>query len=679
MRKILILGMLLPLLSSAQENNTLPKVFQGEQPDLPALRLKIQAAEAFQTLKVPDNSSWQNYGDDIKGKIISSAGVIIDHDLPIDYLETSSMQMDGYTIKNIRFQTRKDVYTTATLFVPIGDGKFPAVITTHGHWDGGRRSEVFQSIGHSLAKNGYVCLILDSWGAGERTSEHEVHEYHGSNLGASLMNVGESLLGMQLTDNIRGVDLLSSLPYVDKNNIGATGASGGGNQAMWLAALDGRITATVPVVSVGTFQSYILNSNCVCELLPSGLTFTEEAAVLGLIAPRALKIFSAFKEANQAFTPTQMFRSYHPLSELYGHMDARNKLSYQIFDTGHGYWPEMREAMIGWFDQQLKNIGDGAPKKETPFELLTIESLATYPKGKRDPKVFSTADFNRKRGNELHESMMRKQQISVKEERDRLSSMLGTQELNEIDTIYNYGMEDGWEKLAIKSTSGELIPLLRRLPKQGNDFVMLIHSEGKSRIPQDHLDRLINEGKGIVIADLWGTGERSSAEAIKIDGALPAFHTLSRSLIWFGTSVIAKWIDDIEIINKLIGKAGPLHVTIDAFKEAGVAAILMNVISDDQTKASIEDIITYDSPYSYKFDQREGVDYYNMAIHIPGFLRWGDISLAVALADAPVTFVNTRSMSGNIPSAKQLLSIKREFEFFEDRAHKKNKTEFIIR
>src|SRR5690606_22736080 len=127
------------------------------------------------------------------------------------------------------------------------------------------------------------------------------------------------------------------------------------------------------------------------------------------------------------------------------------------------------------------------------------------------------------------------------------------------------------------------------------------------------------------------------------------------------------------------GNAGPLHVTIDAFKEAGVAAILMNVISDDQTKASIEDIITYDSPYSYKFDQREGVDYYNMAIHIPGFLRWGDISLAVALADAPVTFVNARSMSGNIPSAKQLLSIKREFEFFEDRAHKKNKTEFIIR
>src|SRR5690606_1160272 len=247
MRKVVILGMILPLFGFAQENS-LPKVFKGEQPDLLGINLRAQAAEAFQTLQIPEGSSWQSYSQDIKGKIIANAGIVIDHNLPLNFLETGKQQLDGYTVRNIRFQTRQGVYATASLYVPDGKGKFPAVITTHGHWDGGRRSEVFQSIGHSLAKNGYVCLILDSWGAGERTSEHELHEYHGSSLGASLMNVGETLLGMQLTDNIRGVDLLSSLPYVDKNNIGATGASGGGNQAMWLAALDERIKATVPVV-----------------------------------------------------------------------------------------------------------------------------------------------------------------------------------------------------------------------------------------------------------------------------------------------------------------------------------------------------------------------------------------------------------------------------------------------
>src|SRR5690606_40370156 len=71
------------------------------------------------------------------------------------------------------------------------------------------------------------------------------------------------------------VDLLLSLPFVDKENIGATGASGGGNQTMWFAALDERIKAAMPIVSVGTFESAVMGSNCVCELMPGGLTFTE--------------------------------------------------------------------------------------------------------------------------------------------------------------------------------------------------------------------------------------------------------------------------------------------------------------------------------------------------------------------------------------------------------------------
>src|SRR5690606_8902254 len=75
-------------------------------------------------------------------------------------------------------------------------------------------------------------------------------EYHGGNLGASLFNIGETLMGMQLTDNVRALDFLCSLPMVDTQRIGVTGASGGGNQSMWLAALDERIKAVVPVVSV---------------------------------------------------------------------------------------------------------------------------------------------------------------------------------------------------------------------------------------------------------------------------------------------------------------------------------------------------------------------------------------------------------------------------------------------
>jgi hypothetical protein len=101
---------------------------------------------------------------------------------------------------------------------------------------------------------------------------------------------------MLITDNIRGVDLLSSLTYVDAQHIGATGSSGGGNQTMWLTAMDERIKAAVPVVSAGTFQAYVMGTPCICEVLVDGLTFTEEAGVLGLIAPRAIKMCNHSKD-----------------------------------------------------------------------------------------------------------------------------------------------------------------------------------------------------------------------------------------------------------------------------------------------------------------------------------------------------------------------------------------------
>src|SRR4029078_8722446 len=126
----------------------------------------------------------------------------------------------------------------------------------------------------------------------------------------ALLNINQTLMGLLITDNIRGVDLLCSLPYVDSQNIGATGSSGGGNQTMWLTAMDERVKAAVPVVSAGTFESYIMGSPCICEVLSDGLTFTEEAGVLSLIAPRALKMCNHTKDDLETFNPREMFRSF---------------------------------------------------------------------------------------------------------------------------------------------------------------------------------------------------------------------------------------------------------------------------------------------------------------------------------------------------------------------------------
>src|SRR5262249_45682298 len=123
--------------------------------------------------------------------------------------------------------------------------------------------------------------------------------YHGGLYGATLWPTGQTLLGMQVYDNRRAVDYLRTRPEVDGKRLGITGASGGGNQSMYAGALDERFAAVVPVCSVGTYQAYLHAACCVCEVLPGGLRLAEEGDVLGLVAPRALLVINATKDAFQ--------------------------------------------------------------------------------------------------------------------------------------------------------------------------------------------------------------------------------------------------------------------------------------------------------------------------------------------------------------------------------------------
>lgn len=675
MNKLILRFMVLGVLITADlsiKAQTLPKVFSGGQVDWLNSNLKSSAKLATASLPLPSSKSdWEQYKQNLKLKIEQKAGVYINHTLPLKMKETGQVQMDGFSIKNILFQTRADVYATASLYVPKGQGPFPAVVVTHGHWPDARRSEIFQSVAQVLAGSGYVALVIDAWGAGERCTEDGKQEYHGANLGASLMNVGESLLGMQLTDNIRAVDLLSALSYVDKNNIGATGASGGGNQTMWLAAVDERIKAAIPVVSVGTFESYIMNSNCVCELLPQGLTYTEEDAVLGMIAPRALKIFSAKNDTNKSFFPSEMLKSYSAAVPVFEFYKAKDKIAYQVFDTGHGYWPEMRDAMLGWFNLQLKGKGDGNPIKAPEVKPLPAAELATFKEGQRSAEIVTTAGFCQQQETHLQGQMMDGHKPDLKVKTAALKNILGIKGAATIKNVKSYGNAQGWQKLVLETTSGNFVPFLFKVPAKGNSYTLLSHSGGKDSIPAADIEALIAKGQGILLVDVWGTGEQRSETAIKIDGALPPFHTLSRSAQWLGNTVIGNWVADLQLIGEWLKQRDKKSsLNIQGYKETAMASLFYTIFNDVRQATLIN------APYSYRFDERKGVDFYNMAIHVPGILKWGDVSLATALSNAAIVFKDARSMSGRQANAKQKLIINAEFEVLKKYTQNKKPVKF---
>lgn len=608
---------------------------------LPAMveeQLQFEAKKLFVTHQLPTQLSvWEKMRDELRKRIWRSMGTKPNHALSLDLKIHKTTQMEGYKVQNITYQSRPDFYVTANLYIPDQEKIMPGVISMHGHYNQGRLFERVQARGHSLAKNGYVSLCVDAMGSGERSTLHGDYEYHGANLGVSLFDIGETLMGMQVVDNMRGVDLLCSLDFVDSEKIGATGASGGGNQTMWIAAMDERIKSAVPVVSVGTFESYIGAANCICEVLPNGLTFTEESGILALVAPRALKICNALKDCNRTFFAEEMLRSFKEARKVFKLYDKDQSFAYQNFNVEHGYWPEIREAMLGWFDMTLKSEGAGRAREEIPFETLEEEELICFPKGKRPQIVLSIAEYCRQQGTLLREEVLESIDIDVAAKKEELGKLLkiDTSLLLTKCTEHEYMEFDGrqWRKMTLEITNGRLIPILffdNSANKQVSEITILTHADGKdSLIDSTVLKRVYKENCSILIADLSCTGE-----TLNKDDKIAKHHNISRSCWWLGKTLMGEWVSELNFLYKFaLTDLKASAVNLVGVKENGLASLFCSLFIDSSLKLRL-----YNSPTSYCFaDQPTQL---SMGMHLPGMLKWGDLSLVAALGANDVVFVS---------------------------------------
>lgn len=615
----------------------IPQVWHESGKDYIRKRLELEAERRSCGFGLPTETleEWRAYRTRLRKKIWQKLGVSHDPGLPLEIRETGMIKLNGYAIRKLWYQSRPGVYVTANLYVPDGDGPFPAVLNMHGHWQQGKIAADVQARGHQLALNGYVCLTPDTFGLGERSSSHCCYEHHGRMLGASLFLLGETPMGCQVVDNMRGLDLLCSLPYVDKQKIGATGASGGGNQTMWLTALDDRVAAAVPVVSVGTFQSYIYTPNCVCELLPDGMELTNEAGILALAAPRALKMLNALQDACRAFLPEEMLRSYQGARPVYQLFEADNKFSYQIFNRPHGYFPEMREAMLGWFNLHLKGEGTGASITEKPFETLPEESLLVFPPGHRSPKVIGIAAYCRRRGKELQKNPGEK---SPAIKRAELRKLLRLQKLSIVNSRESTA-ENGWRKVTLELSNGTLIPL-RILPGSSQKMTILAHPDSSDKIPE-----ALYAGGGVAVVDLSGSGETVSEP----DTIQPYFQR-ARSELWLGRTLPGEWTAELLAVIGFLRQSYPsVRLGLHGFRESAVASLFAAVFDGKITRVTLED-----APKSFLFHGDGIPTYFNMSLVVPGIIPWGDMKLAVRLAEIKVRFIRPRYMDGKLLEAESI-------------------------
>ena len=85
------------------------------------------------------------------------------------------------------------------------------------------------------------------------------------------------------------LDFLFQLTDVDQSRIGVTGASGGGTQTMIIAAIDDRVTASMPCVMVST----AMQGGCTCENAPLLRIDQGNIDIAAAFAPKPLALTAA--------------------------------------------------------------------------------------------------------------------------------------------------------------------------------------------------------------------------------------------------------------------------------------------------------------------------------------------------------------------------------------------------
>ena len=168
---------------------------------------------------------------------------------------------DGITRYHVSFRSEPDDRVTAWLLVPDAARMkpTPAIVCVHSTtWGSGkdatiglsgrrpvdppRDPQVGAAYGLTHAQHGFVTLSIDLLTDGERIDpDHRVMDTRPF----YLKHPEWSIVGKNTWDIMRSVDFLQTLDFVDHDQIGCTGWSLGGHTAIFAAAFDPRITATV--------------------------------------------------------------------------------------------------------------------------------------------------------------------------------------------------------------------------------------------------------------------------------------------------------------------------------------------------------------------------------------------------------------------------------------------------
>ena len=318
-----------------------------------SLRNSVDTKEEFLTYQKNMQEVFKNSVGDIP----------YDNTLPLNSVTTGVIEEDDLVIEKVIFESRKNVYVTANLYIPKNrEEKCPGVLFQPGHALDGKSYPAYQKVARIIARGGCVVLAMDPTGQGERGNYVEPgidtpvvskavmdHQTFGTQMFLTQGNTVKYFVA----DAMRAIDYLQSRPEVDADKIGATGSSGGGTQTCTLACIDPRVKAAAPGTFVSTRRDIFLQGGAQDseQIWPqttnNGFDHHE---LVSCFCPKPYLILAVKSD----FFPVEGARRvYNTNQKFYSMFGLEDNLSIIYDDSQHSYTTTLAKAAGEFFAKHL--------------------------------------------------------------------------------------------------------------------------------------------------------------------------------------------------------------------------------------------------------------------------------------------------------------------------------------
>jgi dienelactone hydrolase len=286
---------------------------------------------------------------------------------PLDLRIEQETDCGSYVRRSITYATEPGSRVPAYLLIPKAalpsKRKFPAVLALHptdmqyGHRVTAEQLRAnYRAYGRDLAERGYVVLAPAYPIMAGYQPDLKMLGYQSGTMKA-------------IWDNIRGVDLLESLPFVRKGKVAAIGHSLGGHNAIYTAVFDPRIQAVVSSSGFDSFLDYYGGDPanwqpergwCQTRYMPRLADYRGRLAeipfdfheLIGALAPRPVFVNAPLRDAN--FRWQSVDQVLDAAAAVYRLYRVPQNIQVAHPDCEHDFPPEVRDAAYQFLDQCLR-------------------------------------------------------------------------------------------------------------------------------------------------------------------------------------------------------------------------------------------------------------------------------------------------------------------------------------